>query len=101
MMDTWSRLAGDIFLDWLGPRSGSRWADVDCGNAPAEIDGIDPSDAQLAYARARPAAAKARFHHGDAMALPFADNSFDAATIALVIFFVPEPAKGIAETRAW
>jgi SAM-dependent methyltransferase len=31
------------------------------------------------------------------MALPFADNSFDAATMALVIFFVPDPAKGLAE----
>ena len=31
------------------------------------------------------------------MALPFADDSFDAATMALVIFFVPEPAKGVAE----
>jgi len=31
------------------------------------------------------------------MALPYADASFDAAVMALVIFFVPEPAKGIAE----
>jgi SAM-dependent methyltransferase len=31
------------------------------------------------------------------MALPFPDNRFDAATMALVIFFVPDPAKGVAE----
>jgi ubiquinone/menaquinone biosynthesis C-methylase UbiE len=31
------------------------------------------------------------------MALPFAGNTFDAAFMALVIFFVPEPAKGVAE----
>jgi SAM-dependent methyltransferase len=31
------------------------------------------------------------------MALPYADNSFDAATMALVIFFVPDPARGVAE----
>ena len=31
------------------------------------------------------------------MALPFPAGSFDAAVMALVIFFVPEPAKGVAE----
>ena len=31
------------------------------------------------------------------MALPFADDTFDAAVMALVIFFVPEPAVGVAE----
>jgi ubiquinone/menaquinone biosynthesis C-methylase UbiE len=31
------------------------------------------------------------------MALPFPDNSFDAAAMALVIFFVPDPPAGVAE----
>ena len=31
------------------------------------------------------------------MALPFPEDTFDAATMALVIFFVPDPAKGVAE----
>ena len=31
------------------------------------------------------------------MALPFPAKIFDAATMALVIFFVPDPAKGVAE----
>jgi len=47
--------------------------------------------------RARHTAKVAEFRLGDAMALPFSDNRFDAATMALVIFFVPEPAKGVAE----
>src|SRR6185295_18635827 len=34
---------------------------------------------------------------GDAMALPFPDSSFDVAVMALVIFFVPDPAKALAE----
>lgn len=33
------------------------------------------------------------------MALPCEDKSFDAAVMALVIFFVPEPAKGVAEMK--
>ena len=108
MMGTWSRLAGEIFLDWLAPRSGLCWIDVGCGNgaftellvercAPNEVQGIDPSEAQLAFARARPAGRVAEFRQGDAMALPFADGRFDAATLALVISFVPDPRKGVAE----
>ena len=34
---------------------------------------------------------------GDAMALPYPDNSVDVATMALVLFFVPEPTKGLGE----
>ena len=108
MMGTWSRIAGAIFIDWLEPASGLKWIDVGCGNgafsellvercAPAEVRGIDPSEAQLAFARTRPAARLAKFDRGDAMALPVPDNAFDAATMALVIFFVPDPAKGVAE----
>src|SRR5579864_4002071 len=108
MMGVWSRLAGDIFVDWVAPRAGLRWIDVGCGNgaftellvercAPAEVQGVDPSDAQLAFARGRPAARLAEFRKGDAMALPSAENRFDAAVMALVIFFVPEPDKGVAE----
>ena len=65
--------------------------------APAEVQGIDPSDAQLALARLRPAAKSAEFRQGDAMALPFPDDRFDVAVMALVIFFVPDPSKGVAE----
>ena len=108
MMGVWSRLAGDVFLDWIAPQPGQRWVDVGCGNgaftellvqrcAPAEIQGIDPSEGQLSFARSRHTAGIAQFQQGNAMALPFADNSFDAAVMALVIFFVPEPAKGVAE----
>src|SRR5229473_6696176 len=108
MMGAWSRIAGEIFLDWLAPPAGLRWIDVGCGSgaftellvercAPAEVQGIDPSEAQLAFARARPAARLAQFRRGDATALPFPDGRFDGAVMALVIFFVPAPAKGVAE----
>jgi SAM-dependent methyltransferase len=107
-MGRWSLIAGNVFLDWLAPGPGLRWIDVGCGSgafselvalrcAPAESQGIDPSDAQLAFARTRPATRNAVFQVGDAMALPFPADRFEAAVMALVIFFVPDPAKGVAE----
>ena len=107
-MGKWSQLAGDVFLDWLAPQPGLRWLDVGCGNgaftemlvdrcAPASAQGIDPSEAQLAFARTRPASRIAQFRQGDAMALPFPDGTFDVAVMPLVIFFVPDPARGVAE----
>ena len=104
----WSRRLGSIFLDWLAAPSGLKWIDVGCGNgaftellvetcAPALVNGIDPSEAQIDFARKRPTARLAKFDLGDAMALPFPVDAFDAATMALVIYFVPDPAKGVAE----
>jgi SAM-dependent methyltransferase len=108
MMGTWSRLAGAVFLDWLAPSANLRWIDVGCGNgaftelivekcAPSEVQGVDPSEGQLAFARARPASRIAKFHQGNALALPFEGSHFDVAVMALVIFFVPEPTKGVDE----
>jgi SAM-dependent methyltransferase len=107
-MGAWSRLAGEAFLQWLAPAPGLQWLDVGCGNgaftqlivercAPASVTGIDPSEGALAFARARFAPGAARFLQGDAMDLRLPDRSVDAAVMPLVIFFVPDPAKGVAE----
>src|SRR5438874_13654173 len=61
-MGRWSRAIGEKFLDWLAPPSNARWLDVGCGTgafseliqrrcAPQAIVGIDPSPAQIEYAR--------------------------------------------------
>lgn len=107
-MGKWSQLVGATFLDWVAPKPGLRWLDVGCGNgaftellvarcAPASVHGIDPSQEQLAHARTRPALRVAQLLHGDAMAQPFPDNAFDVSIMPLVIFFVPDPAVGVAE----
>ena len=110
MMGVWSQLLGKQFIDWLHPAGGLRWIDVGCGSgaftsqiaelcSPSEVVGIDPSDAQIKFAQNRPVAKPVNFQTGDAMALPFEADTFDAATMALVLFFVPNPMLGVSEMK--
>ncbi|MDM7952331.1 MAG: class I SAM-dependent methyltransferase [Cyanobium sp. CZS 25K] len=107
-MGVWSRQVGRAFLDWLTPAPDQRWLDVGCGNgaftqlvaercAPRALAGVDPSEAQLSFARRHPALGAASFQLGDAMALPWEADGFEVAVMPLVIFFVPDPARGVAE----
>ncbi len=107
-MGIWSKLVGDIFLKWLSPAPGLQWLDVGCGNgaftenivescSPSSVHGIDPSIEQIDFARSRLDSTLTKFTQGDAMDLPFQDQSFDIAIMPLVIFFVPEPEKGVSE----
>jgi len=108
LMGRWSRLVGAQFIAWLDAPKGVRWLDVGCGNgafteelvtrcAPAAVVAIDPSEGQLAFARTRPATAMLDFRAAGAHELPFPDASFDVAVMALVISFVPDPARAVAE----
>ena len=108
LMGRWSRLIGQTFLNWLGLPNGLRWLDVGCGNGafteeiiarcvPAAVMAIDPSDEQLAFARTRPATKMVKFEVGYAQELSFGDNTFDVAIMALVLSFLPDPAKVVAE----
>lgn len=109
-MGRWSRPVGEQFIDWLSVPPGLRWLDVGCGNgafsqvilkraAPASVAGVDPSEGQIGYARQHAGAANVTFDVGDAQNLPFADASFDVAAMALVIAFVPDPARAVAEMK--
>jgi SAM-dependent methyltransferase len=104
----WSRPVAAAFLDWLGVPPGKAWLDVGCGTgalsqrivetaAPAAVVGIDTSDGFVAHASAH--VAGAQFRAGDAQALPVADGEFDAVVSGLVLNFVPDQAKAVAEMR--
>jgi SAM-dependent methyltransferase len=108
LMGSWSRMVAGSFLEWLDAGTNLRWLDVGCGNGaftedviarcgPAAVTGIDPSADQLSYARTRPGVTQADFRVGDAQNLPFADDTFDVAAMALVIAFVPDPDRAVAE----
>ena len=104
----WSRLIAREFVDWLGMPSGGRWLDVGCGTGalsstilefvePRKVIGIDASDAYVLSTSERISDARAEFRQGDAQALPFADTEFDAVVSGLVLNFLPDPKRGLAE----
>lgn len=107
-MGRWSALVARPFLDWLALPAGLAWLDDGCGDGsftqallehqlPEAVVGVDPAPAQLSYACQRLADARVRFLQGDAQELPLPDASVDAAVMALVLFFVPDPLQGVRE----
>jgi len=104
----WSRLVAPEFLAWLDAPAGLAWLDVGCGTgaltgaiaercAPARLAGIDPSAGFLDLARLRLAPEVAELRQGDARSLPHAAGSFDRVVSGLVLNFVPDPARAVAE----
>ncbi|MGA8620093.1 MAG: class I SAM-dependent methyltransferase [Candidatus Sulfotelmatobacter sp.] len=107
-MGRWSRLLAKEFLNWLNLPTGLRWIDVCCGsgvltesiverNAPAAVVGIDVSPEPINFARQHRARPNVTFEIADAMALPFADSSFDVAVCGLGLNYIPNPVYGLQE----
>ncbi len=106
----WSRVVGRDYIDWLAVEKGLRWLDVGCGTgalcevildccAPEEFVGVDVAEAQLENARSRHPDVRARFQMDDALSLSFGEDMFDAAVSALVINFLPDPVRMVAEMK--
>ena len=104
----WSRLVAREFLGWLAIPPGQRWLDVGCGTgalsqtildlaAPVQVTGVDASDGYVAYARAHVRDRRVQFRTGDAQALPEPSATYDVAVSGLVLNFVPEPQRLVAE----
>ena len=109
-MGRWSRSAGDIFLDWIAPPKDACWLDVGCGTgvftelivdttSPAAVSGVDPTQVQIEHARRKSVGQRVDFQIADAQALPFPNNAFDLVVSALVINFIPDRPKALAEMR--
>jgi SAM-dependent methyltransferase len=109
-MGRWSRLLAPRFIAFAGVKNGGRVLDVGTGTGSAaaaveagmpesEIIGVDPSEGFVAYAQKNARSARARFEVGDAQALKFKDASFDHTLALLVMNFIPDHNKAIAEMR--
>jgi SAM-dependent methyltransferase len=104
----WSRLVATELLAWVAVPTGRRWLDLGCGSGaltetilrladPAGVVGVDPSEAFIEHDRARIEDIRARFEVGDAQAIPLSDGTFDAVVAGLVLNFVPDPPRALAE----
>lgn len=94
-------------------RRGMRVLDFGCGTgsisvglaeavAPGELHGIDMEESQIAIATAAAKAGRhdnAFFQQGDAAALPFEDDEFDAAHCNAVLMHVPGTQAVLAEVK--
>lgn len=93
----------------LQPRKGMRVLDLAAGTGTssaaiarhgAEVTAADFSEGMLAVGRERQAGNELiEFVHADATALPFEDDSFDAATISFGLRNVSDPRQALAEMR--
>ncbi len=106
------RLWKNAMMDWLAPRAGQKLLDVAGGTgdvafrflgraAGSQATVLDMTESMLIAGRARAdaeaLATRLDWVVGDAMALPFADNSFDVYTISFGIRNVTRIPDALAE----
>jgi len=107
-MGRYSQLLAPLFADFCRVEHGQRLLDVGCGPGaliavaadllgPGAVVGVDPSPSFVAACRQRHADVDVRV--GAAEDLPVDDASFDRALAQLVIHFVTDAPRSIAEMR--
>jgi SAM-dependent methyltransferase len=107
-MGRWSRRIAPRFLDWLTPAPDEEWLDIGCGTgalssailakcAPRRVVGADTSDALVELALSQVRDSRFQPCTGNATALPFDDDEFGIAVSGLVLNFIGDSEKAVAE----
>ena len=103
-MGRYSAVLAPPMADFAGVEAGQRVVDVGCGpgalvaeliDRGAHVSAVDPSPQFVGAARERYPDVDVR--QAAAEQLPFEDASFDAALAQLVVHFMADPVRGIAE----
>jgi ubiquinone/menaquinone biosynthesis C-methylase UbiE len=110
LMGRWSRQLALPFLDFVGSADGERVLDAGCGTGhlafavarrtgAGEVRGVDLARPYIEHAQRHNQDPRIVFEVADVCALPFPERHFDRVLSLLVLHFVPEPARAIAEMR--
>src|SRR5689334_930311 len=110
VMGQWSRRLAPLLIRFGGLADGDRVVDVGCGTGSltftlpqianvAAVVGIDQAEVYVAHARARNTDPRITLRQADARALLFADASFGRAFSMLVLQFIPDAQRAVAEMR--
>lgn len=109
-MGRWSRRIAPHFLDWLSIPGQANWIDIGCGTGvlsstilakcmPSSVVGIDPSEFFVKAARGLVSDLRFRCEQGHGEALSFEDGEFSVAVSGLVLNFVGDKNKAVAEMK--
>lgn len=109
-MGRWSARLAPPFLDFCGLDAAGRYLDVGCGTGSltkalrarlpdAQVIGLDRTWDFIAHLHRQAASQNLGLTVGDALHLPFADASFDAALGLLILQQLPDPPGAVAELR--
>jgi ubiquinone/menaquinone biosynthesis C-methylase UbiE len=108
LMGRWSRRLAGLFIDFTGISDGERILEIGCGTGSltftlakaadlAEITAVDYSPIFVEEVIRRNTNPRIKVRQADACALPFEGGTFDRALALLVLHFVPEAGKAVAE----